>query len=65
LIRNPDFKEFIKEKQWTVLSGHKSRFKYENFSYQEVLKELLPDGVEIPGGFETVGDIAHMNLNEG
>ena len=64
MIRNPDFKEFIKEKQWKVLSDFKANFKYENFSYQEVLKELLPDGIEIPGGFETVGDVAHMNLSE-
>jgi tRNA (guanine37-N1)-methyltransferase len=29
----------------------------------EVLKELLPPDIdEIPSGFETVGDIAHMNL---
>lgn len=31
----------------------------------EVLKELLPkDLSDIPSGFETVGDIAHLNLNE-
>lgn len=35
---------------------------YENFSMQEVLKEVLPKGIEVPGGFEMVGDIAHMNL---
>ena len=29
----------------------------------DVLKELLPPDIEeIPSGFETVGDIAHMNL---
>ena len=30
----------------------------------EVLKETLPNGVEVPSGFETIGDIAHMNLLE-
>ena len=29
----------------------------------EILRELLPPEVdEVPSGFETVGDIAHMNL---
>jgi hypothetical protein len=31
---------------------------------QEVLKEVLPKEVEIIGGFETIGNIAHLNLNE-
>lgn len=37
---------------------------YDNFSMQEVLKELLPNDVEIIGGFECIGDIAHLNLSE-
>lgn len=36
---------------------------YKNFSYVEVLKELLPANVTIPTGFETIGHIAHFNLN--
>ena len=38
------------------------KLSYENFTWQDVLKETLPDGIEVPGGFETVGDIVHMNL---
>ena len=37
---------------------------YDNYNFQEVLKELLPDGVEIPGGFEIIGHIVHMNLSD-
>jgi tRNA G37 N-methylase Trm5 len=31
----------------------------------DVLKEIIPfDPSEIPSGYETVGDIAHLNLSE-
>lgn len=35
---------------------------YQNFSYLEVLKEILPKDITIPTGFETIGHIAHFNL---
>lgn len=37
---------------------------YEHLDYQQALRQLLPSGVTLPGGFETVGDIAHLNLDE-
>ena len=37
---------------------------YDNFMWQDVLKEALPDGIEVPGGFEAIGHIAHLNLSE-
>jgi tRNA (guanine37-N1)-methyltransferase len=37
---------------------------YINFTSTQVLKELLPPGLEVPTGFELVGDIAHMNLSQ-
>ena len=37
---------------------------YDNYSWQDILVKLLPKGVEVPGGYETVGDIAHMNLSD-
>lgn len=40
------------------------KLNYENFTFQEVLKDILPDGVEIPGGFEIIGSIIHMNLSD-
>lgn len=37
---------------------------YDNFKADEVLRTLLPDGVEAPRSFECVGHIAHVNLKE-
>jgi len=30
--------------------------------FEQALKKLLPEGVEAPASFETVGHIAHLNL---
>ncbi len=35
---------------------------YSYWNTEEVLKAILPDGIDIPGSFETVGHIAHLNL---
>lgn len=64
ITRAPDFIDYNAEKQFEVKSDYKARIGYENYSYQEVLNDLLPRGVEVPGGFETVGTIAHLNLSE-
>jgi tRNA (guanine37-N1)-methyltransferase len=37
---------------------------YSNFGYFEVLQQLLPETVQVPTGFETIGHIAHFNLAE-
>lgn len=37
---------------------------YEDFTYHEVLQELLPKDVTIPTSFEIVGSIAHFNLQK-
>jgi tRNA (guanine37-N1)-methyltransferase len=29
-----------------------------------IMKKILPEGMDIPGSFETVGSIAHINLRE-
>ena len=36
---------------------------YSNFSYHDVLREILPNNLPIPTGFETIGHIAHFNLS--
>lgn len=63
IVRNPEFQEYNADKNFAVNKSHKHMLSYENFTYQEVLQELLPNGVEIPGGFEIIGSIAHMNLS--
>ncbi|WVZ94433.1 hypothetical protein U9M48_040326 [Paspalum notatum var. saurae] len=37
---------------------------YNYWAMNEVLEALLPEGVIIPTGFETVGHIAHLNLRD-
>ncbi|CAE7250294.1 unnamed protein product [Symbiodinium natans] len=37
---------------------------YEHFTAEEVLRKLLPAGMEIPSSFEQAGHIAHMNLRD-
>lgn len=37
---------------------------YEYYTAEEVLRRLLPEGIDVPGSFETVGHIAHLNLRD-
>ncbi|EOD18708.1 hypothetical protein EMIHUDRAFT_243552 [Emiliania huxleyi CCMP1516] len=39
-------------------------FSAERFSAEQVLRRLLPEGMEVPSAFEQVGHVAHMNLRE-
>ena len=36
---------------------------YDNYNYQDALRHILPEGIEIPGGYEAIGDVAHLNLH--
>ncbi|CDW90618.1 UNKNOWN [Stylonychia lemnae] len=54
--------KYVNEKEYEY-SEEKVQLTYQNLSMNEVLKELLPPDVgEVPSGYETVGDVAHMNL---
>lgn len=35
---------------------------YANYTFDEALRKLLPESVEVPGSFETIGHVAHLNL---
>lgn len=37
---------------------------YDLLSVEEVLKQVLPSGVEVPSSFEQIGHIAHVNLRD-
>lgn len=37
---------------------------YENMSADEVLRQVLPRGADVPSSFETVGHVAHLNLRD-
>ncbi|CAE7848628.1 unnamed protein product, partial [Symbiodinium sp. KB8] len=37
---------------------------YDHFTAEEVLRKILPAGMEIPSSFEQAGHIAHMNLRD-
>ena len=37
---------------------------YENWNTDEVLRTILPNGMEVPTSFSTIGHIAHVNLRE-
>jgi len=53
--------QFVKEKGGEFVD-HAVVTSYAHYSFDEVLKKLLPDGVEVPASFETIGHIAHLNL---
>ena len=35
---------------------------YANYTFDEALRKLLPEGVEVPGSFATIGHVAPLNL---
>ncbi|MES1915518.1 MAG: hypothetical protein MHM6MM_007447, partial [Cercozoa sp. M6MM] len=43
---------------------HKVLVEYNDMSYSQVLRRLLPDDVEVPRSFEEVGHLAHVQLRE-
>jgi tRNA (guanine37-N1)-methyltransferase len=43
---------------------HSVSVDYTYFSMDAALKKLLPEGMEVPSSFETIGHIAHLNLRD-
>ncbi|KAF1783383.1 SAM-dependent methyltransferase TRM5/TYW2-type [Phytophthora cactorum] len=60
---NEDLVTFLKEESLAFVS-HAIELDYSYFAVDQVLSELLPQGMDIPSSFETVGHIAHLNLRD-
>lgn len=43
---------------------HEQQLGYEHLSAEQVLRRLLPQGMEVPSAFEQVGHVAHVNLRD-
>ncbi|EGG21911.1 tRNA (guanine-N1-)-methyltransferase [Cavenderia fasciculata] len=56
-------REYIDKNKLQVVN-HGVQLNYENYSYEEVLKESLPENVPVPYAFERIGHIAHLNLRD-
>jgi tRNA (guanine37-N1)-methyltransferase len=58
-----DKQKFIKEECIEVKS-YTFIVDYEYWSTDDILRSIIPEEYQIPGSFETVGHIAHLNLRE-
>jgi len=58
---NKNMNDKYKLDEYTI-TEEEVQVNYNNFSYNDVLKKILPD--EAPSGFEIIGKIAHLNLRE-
>jgi len=59
----PELRDFVSE-QGAEPVEHNVTLGYEWFSAEQVLRKILPDGMEVPSAFEQVGHIAHVNLRD-
>ncbi|KAI9917392.1 hypothetical protein PsorP6_013227 [Peronosclerospora sorghi] len=55
--------EFLKQESLAFVH-HTIELDYSYFAVDQVLKAILPKGIDIPSSFETVGHIAHLNLRD-
>eukprot|EP00892_Ulva_mutabilis_P004631 jgi/Ulvmu1/253/UM001_0257.1 len=47
------------------VTSHDVQIGYSQLSASDILRKILPEDVEVPGSFETIGSIAHYNLRPG
>ncbi|XP_014505695.1 tRNA (guanine(37)-N1)-methyltransferase 1 isoform X3 [Vigna radiata var. radiata] len=70
-VQNPDLSDIPKQKI-DELNGlckievvpYSLTLGYSYWSADHVLKQILPTGVEVPSSFETIGQVAHLNLHD-
>jgi tRNA (guanine37-N1)-methyltransferase len=60
----PRYEELQTEVQVLGITTYALHLGYEHMSVEEVLRRLLPVGVEVPSSFEQIGHIAHLNLRD-
>lgn len=60
---SPETRSVIDEFKAEIIF-HSIKLDYDYLTAHEVLAQLLPDGMDIPSSFETVGHIAHVNLRD-
>jgi tRNA (guanine37-N1)-methyltransferase len=58
----PDAARNYVEAHGLAVVPHTLDVTYENMSAEQVLRAVLPAGVEVPSSFESVGHLAHFNL---
>ncbi|KAI8928859.1 guanine(37)-N1-methyltransferase [Entophlyctis helioformis] len=46
------------------LTSHQLKLGYDHWTSDQILRSILPDEMEVPGAFETIGHIAHLNLRD-
>ncbi|KAL7153608.1 hypothetical protein ABFS83_04G180800 [Erythranthe nasuta] len=70
-IQNPDLSEIpiskvdkLKELFEIQVVPYSFTLGYSYWSADHILKQILPTGVEVPSSFETIGHIAHLNIND-
>ncbi|KAI9296696.1 hypothetical protein K502DRAFT_289058 [Neoconidiobolus thromboides FSU 785] len=63
--------ECLSEKTRSLIKEHgiescekEVEFTYEHWSADSVLRSILPDDLQVPSSFSTIGHIAHFNLRE-
>lgn len=68
-IQNPDLSDIPEDKRDELkvlckieVVPYSLTLGYSYWSADHVLKQILPDGVEVPSSFETIGHIAHLNI---
>ncbi|KAI8050574.1 Met-10+ like-protein-domain-containing protein [Syncephalis plumigaleata] len=56
-------RELIEREKYDVVT-HELEIDYDYWTADEILSAILPEDMVVPGSFETVGHIAHMNLRD-
>ncbi|KAF6261234.1 Met-10+ like-protein-domain-containing protein [Scenedesmus sp. NREL 46B-D3] len=59
---SPELQAVLQQVEGWEVCSHDMQLDYQHFTADAVLRKLLPEGVEVPTSFESIGHIAHLNL---